>query len=148
VALLTDVPKRFEKLKSVWVGTDEAQAVKHSVLSVRVGRSSVVLKLKDIDSRSAADERRGRLVFVAEKDAIVPRKGSYFIHDVVGMKVLTEEGEEVGTVQEVMQLPANDVWVVVEEGKEVLIPAIKEVIKSVDLERRTVMIRPLEGLLE
>lgn len=148
VALLTDVPERFAKLKSVWVGTDEAQAVKHSVISVRVGHSAVVLKLKDIDSRSAADERRGHLIFVAHKDAIVPKKGSYFIHDVVGMKVLTEAGEEVGTVREVMQLPANDVWVVVAGNKEVLIPAIKEIIKSVDLERRTVRIRPLEGLLE
>jgi len=148
VALLTDVPERFENLESVWVGTDETQTVEHSVASVRVGRSSVVLKLKNIDSRSAADEQRGRLVFVAEKEAIVPKKGSYFIHDVVGMKVLTEEGEEVGTVQEVMQMPANDVWVVVAGGKEVLIPATKEVIKSVDLEHRAVRIRPLEGLLE
>lgn len=148
VALLTDVPERFAKLKSVWVGADETQAVKHSVVSVRVGRSSAVLKLKDIDSRSDADGQRGRLVYVAEKDAIVPKKGSYFIHDVVGMKVLTEEGKELGTVQDVMQLPANDVWVVVADGKEVLIPATREIIRSVDLERRTVSIRPLEGLLE
>ncbi len=148
VALLTDVPERFEKLKAVWVGADEAQAEKHSVPAVRLGRSAVVLKLKDIESRSAADEQRGRLVFVPEKDAIVPKKGSYFIHDVVGMMVLTEAGEEVGTVQEIMKFPANDVWVVVAGTKEVLIPATKEIIKSVDLQRRTVRIRPLEGLLE
>ena len=148
VVMLTDTPERFGKLKSVWIGTDEAQAVKHAVLSVRMTHSAVVVKLKDIESRTAADERRGQFLFVPPKDAIVPRKGSYFIHDIVGMNVVTESGEKVGTVQEVMQLPAHDVWVVAAGEKEILIPAIKEVIRSVDMERRAVVIRPLEGLLE
>lgn len=148
VVMLTDTAERFGKLKSVWIGTDEARAVKHAVLSVRATHSAVVLKLKGIESRTSADERRGQLLFVPPKDAVVPRKGSYFIHDIVGMSVVTESGEEVGTVQEVMQLPAHDVWVVAAGEKEILIPAIKEVIRSVDVERRTVVIRPLEGLLE
>lgn len=148
VAVLSDTLERFEKLKSVWVGTDESQAAKHVVTAVRATHSAVVLKLKDIDTRTAADSMRGLLIFVAAKDSVVPKKGSYFIHDIVGMSVETESGEAIGTVQEVMQLPANDVWVVMREGKEFLIPAIKDVIRSVDVQRRRVVIRPLEGLLE
>jgi 16S rRNA processing protein RimM len=106
------------------------------------------MKLKEIESRGAADQRRGEFVFVEEKDKTVPKKGSYFIDDIIGMKVVTDEGDEIGTVTEVMKLPANDVWVVTGGKSEILIPAIKKVIRSVDLQRRTVVIRPLEGLLD
>ena len=64
------------------------------------------------------------------------------------MKVVTEAGDDIGTVLEVMKLPANDVWVVSRGKNEVLLPAIKEVIRTVDVLRRTVVIRPLEGLLD
>jgi 16S rRNA processing protein RimM len=148
VAALTDTLQRFEKLKTVWVGTGESQAAKHAVTAVRVTSSAVVVKLKGIDSRTAADALRGQLVFIAAKDVVAPKKGSYFIHDIVGMTVETESGEAIGTVQEVMQLPANDVWIVGGVGGEILIPAIKDVIRSVDVQRRRVIIRPLEGLLE
>jgi 16S rRNA processing protein RimM len=148
VAVLTDNPKRFEKLKSVWIGTDEAGAERYTVLSVRMSRSGVVLKTKEIQSRLAAEAQRGRFVFAAAKDAITLTRGSYFIHDIVGMNVLTEAGEQIGIVRDVMQLPANDVWVVAAGEKEILIPAMKEVIRSVDVQRRVIVIRPMEGLLE
>ena len=148
VAMLTDNPERFANLKTVWCGTDETTAVRFSILSMRIERSAVVLKLKAIDSRSLADEHRGEYLFVESKDTITPGKGSYFIHDIIGMKVVTEAGEEIGRVRDVMELPANDVWVVSSGTKEILIPAIKEVIRQVDLNGRTVVIRPLEGMLE
>jgi 16S rRNA processing protein RimM len=148
VAMLTDTPDRFEKMRSAWIGTDEAHAVKLAVLGVRQTRTVAVLKLEGIDSRTAADEKRGQLLFVAAKDAVVPKKGSYFIHEIIGMSVETESGEVIGTVLEVMKYPANDVWVVSKGQKEYLIPAIKDVIRRVDVQRRVVVIHPLEGLLE
>jgi 16S rRNA processing protein RimM len=148
VSMLTDNPERFDKLKSVWIGADEEHAVKYTVLGVRHTRSAAVLKLEGVESRTEADERRGKLLFVAAKDAFVPKKGTYFIHDIVGMSVETESGEVIGTVQEVMQLPANDVWVVTKGEREYLIPAIKDVIRAVDVQRRVVMIHPLEGMLD
>jgi len=148
VSMLTDSPERFAKLKAVWCGADETSAVRFSILSMRIEQSAVVLKLKEIDSRSLADEHRGEYLFVETKDVVAPANGSYFIHDIIGMNVVTEAGEEVGSVRDVMELPANDVWVVVAGTKEFLIPAIKEVIRQVDLNRRTVVIRPLEGMLE
>ena len=146
--MLTDSPERFAKLKKIWCGKDETTVVRFSILSVRIEQSAVVLKFKEIDSRSLADEHRGEYLFVETKETVAPGKGSYFIHDIVGMKVVTESGEEVGSVQDVMELPANDVWVVASATREFLIPAIKEVIRLVDLKGRTVVIRPLEGMLE
>jgi 16S rRNA processing protein RimM len=148
IALYTDSSDRFRTLKSVWIGADEASAVRRGMQFVRVSPSAVVLQLEGIHGRTEADELRGRLVFVSDKEEIKPKKGSYFIHEVIGMKVEDEAGNTIGTVHDVMKLPANDVWVVKSGKKEYLIPAIKEIIRSVDVGRRTVVIRPMEGLLD
>jgi len=145
--MLTDSPDRFGKLKSVWIGTNESTATRHTVRSVRISKTAV-LELEEIRSRAEADERRGQFVFVRDKDGVAPGKGAYFIHDIVGMSVVTEAGDPVGTVQEVLSMPANDVWVVVAGTKEHLIPAIKEVIRSVNVGKRMIVIRPMEGLLD
>lgn len=148
VVPFTDDPQRFNGLQSVWLGTSEAPLEHLNVVSVRVERSSVALRLEGVDSRTAADAKRGKIVYVAEEEAVTPPKGSYFIHDIIGMDVRTESGEVVGAVKEVLQLPANDVWVVMKGEKEILIPAIKQVIKSVDLKRRAIVIHAIEGLLD
>ena len=148
VALLTDSADRFRRLKSVWIGSGEETASEFSVQSVRETAGGIVLQLGGIETRSQADERRGQLVFVADKEAVRPKKGSYFIHEIVGMKVVDEAGTLLGMVTEVMQLPANDVWVVKSGDKEVLIHAIREVIRSVNLGQKLVIIRPMEGMLD
>lgn len=148
VTLLTDSPDRFRRLKAVWIGSEESTATRYKIQSVRVSRAAVVMQVEKVQTRTAADALRGQFVFVADKDEVKPRQGSYFIHEIVGMAVVDEAGMSIGTVQEVMQLPANDVWVVTSGEKEFLIPAIKEVIRSVDVGRRTVVIRPMEGMLD
>ncbi|MBI3787544.1 MAG: 16S rRNA processing protein RimM, partial [Ignavibacteriales bacterium] len=148
VQLLTDQPRRFSKLKSVWIGEREESAEKLTIESSRIQGFTVVLKFDEIDSRTAADILQGRYVFISAKDVIVPPKGSFFIDDVIGMTVVSEEGEPVGTVKDILQTPANDVWVVQNGTKEVLLPAVKEVIKTVDLKRKEVVIHVMEGLLD
>ncbi len=148
VQLLTDQPRRFSKLKSVWIGEREESAEKLTIESSRIQGFTVVLKFHEIDSRTAADILQGRYVFISAKDVIVPPKGSFFIDDVIGMTVVSEEGEPVGTVKDILQTPANDVWVVQNGTKEVLLPAVKEVIKTVDLKRKEVVIHVMEGLLD
>lgn len=148
VTLLTDSPDRFRTLKAVWIGTEEATATRYKIHSVRVSPAAVVMQVETVQTRTAADALRGQFLFVAEKDEVKPKKGSYFIHEIVGMAVVDEAGMTIGTVQEVMQMPAHDVWVVTSGEKEFLIPATKEVIRSVDVGRRTVVIRPMEGMLD
>lgn len=148
VTLLTDSPDRFRTLKSVWIGGEESTATQFRIQSVRVSRAAVVMEVEKVRTRTAADALRGQFVFIADKDEVKPKKGSYFIHEIVGMMVVDEAGVTIGTVQEVMQLPANDVWVVTSGEKEFLIPAVKEVIRSVDVGRKKVVIRPMEGMLD
>lgn len=148
VALLTDSADRFRRLKSVWIGSGEEAASEYRLESVRVTASAIVLQLGGIHTRTEADEKRGQYVFVADKEKIRPKKGSYFIHEIIGMNVVDEAGTQIGIVTEVMQLPAHDVWVVHSGEKEVLIPAIKEVVRSVNLGRKTITIRPMEGMLD
>jgi len=84
-----------------------------------------------------------------EKDDLIKLpEGRYFIFDIIGLKVITTEDKEVGKVKEVISLPANDVYVVQGDQKEYDIPAIKEIVKQIDLERKVMIIEPKEGLLE
>jgi 16S rRNA processing protein RimM len=148
VTLLTDSPARFQTLKAVWLGRDEATATQYKIHSIRVSPAAVCMQVERVHNRSEADALRGQFVFVADKDGVKPRRGSYFIHEIVGMTVVDETGATIGTVQDVMQLPANDVWVVASGEKEILIPAVKAVVRSVDVGRRTIVIRPMEGMLD
>ncbi|MBI2619386.1 MAG: 16S rRNA processing protein RimM [Ignavibacteriales bacterium] len=141
-------PDRFLNLSSVWIGEEESTARPRALQSVRSHGSDAVLKIDGVDSRSESDSLRGQFVFVNEDLAVPPRRGSYFVHDIIGMQVVTEEGEVVGPVIEVLTLPAGDAWSVQYQGKEVLVPAIKEFVRSVDLHERTIVIRAIEGLLE
>jgi 16S rRNA processing protein RimM len=146
--LLTDHPERLQQLTHVWVGPEENRARQLAVERVRLHRHQAVLKLKSIESRDAADSLKEQFVFIHEQQALPLANGSYFIHEIVGMQVTTDEGRNLGTVEEVWQMPANDVWVVRRNGEEILLPAIRDVIRSVDRQQRAIVIHALEGLLD
>jgi 16S rRNA processing protein RimM len=148
VTLLTDDADRFTNLRRVWGGNSPASVQLLNLRRSRSGRADVVLLFEEIDSRTAADAWRGKYLFVPSSDALKPKRGSYRIDDIVGLQVVSVEGETLGVVKEVMQLPANDVWVVLHDGKEILLPAIKQVVQRVDLEAGRVVINPMEGLFE
>lgn len=148
VEVLTDHPGRFGELKDVWVGIDATTARRETVETVRVQRNAPVVKLSGVDSRDGADGLRGFFLFV-DAAALPPLpEGSFYIHDIVGMSVATEEGMHVGTVKDVQHLPGGDVWCVETSGREVMIPAVREFIRAVDPQKRTIVIRTIEGLLE
>jgi 16S rRNA processing protein RimM len=148
VVPLTDDPHRFSSLTKVWIGRDEATSESCTINSVRITGGKIFLKLNELGSRTDAESKRNDLIFIPEEDASGPPQGSYYIHEIVGMEVSTDRGEVLGKVREVLQLPANDVWVVLRGKKEILIPATKEIIAAVDVERRTIVIHPIEGLFD
>ncbi|MDL1892355.1 16S rRNA processing protein RimM, partial [Sphingobacteriales bacterium CHB3] len=75
-------------------------------------------------------------------------KGSYFIHNIIGLRVIGENDEAIGVVKDVLKYPANDVYVVERYGNEVLLPAVKEFIKKIDMESGTMTVRLIEGMLD
>lgn len=147
VVPLTDEPSRFRKLRKVTVSKEE-NTDEFLVESAREFKGKVLLKLKKVESPEEAKKLVGGFVEI-EKDQLVELpEGRYFIFDIIGLQVVTTKGERVGKVKEVISLSANDVYLVEGDKKQYDIPAIKEVVKRIDLEKKEMIIEPIEGLLD
>jgi 16S rRNA processing protein RimM len=119
-----------------------------TVLRARPDRAAWILELDGIRSRTQAEALRGSLI-EAPDESLEREEGAYFLHELVGLAVRTAGGQEVGRIVEVLQPGANDVYVVqAEGGREVLVPAIGEVVASIDLEAGVMVITPLAGMLD
>jgi len=140
-------PKRFKKLKKIYIQKEKFTS--YSIESVRISNKFVFLKLLGINNREDTEILRGCDILIDESDLIDLSPGEYFIHDLIGCQVVSEDGLELGELIDVSQFSSNDVYVVKDEaGKEILIPATKEVIKQVDLDQKKILIHLLEGLLD
>lgn len=149
----TDDPDRLADLRTVYVGPTAESARPHEVQAIRYQPTSrgliVVLKLAGIDSREAADEIRKIGIFALEDDLPPLGEDEYFLHDLVGLRVYTDQGVEIGEVGEVMEFPAHEVLVVDRrDGGSAMIPAVPEFIETIDLDAGRIVIRPIEGLIE
>ncbi len=145
---LTNDKQRFAGLQSVWVGHDAARVEQWDILAVRIDTKQVVVSLNGIETPHEAKEVRNKYLFVPKEQTIKLRTGSYFMDDVIGCEVVTEEQMNVGRVADLLSLPANDIWVVRNGTKEFLIPAVKAIIRKVDVKMKRITIHALEGLLE
>ncbi len=148
-----DDPARLEVLSTLYLGTDADRAQPHEVEAVRPQHTKrgtlALVKLRGIDTREAAEALRRRLVFAPEADLPPLETGEAFIHDLVGLDVVTTDGAPVGTVEDVWSGPAHAVYVVARDAKEpAMIPAVEEFVAEVDLEANRLVIRPIEGLLD
>jgi 16S rRNA processing protein RimM len=150
---MTDDPERFRLLRNVRIsrGPGETNRESHGAVRIErvaIGQRGVRLKLEGVDDRSRAEDLVGRNVLVDEEQRVRLPKGRYFIHDIIGLAVVDEQGRHIGVVKDIMRLPANDVYVVDRHGRELLLPAVKEFIKQVDLDSRSVCVSLIEGMLE
>ena len=140
-------PGRFNTLKKIYIQKETLQAF--SVESVRVSNRFVFLKLGGVDTRNDAEMLRGAEILIPEKDLLDLGDNEYFVHDLIGCQVFDEQNNKVGELVEIMQNPSNDVYVLATPtGRELLIPAIKDVVCNIDLKRKTITIRLVEGLLD
>jgi 16S rRNA processing protein RimM len=127
---LTDFPERFYKLKSVLL--DDGK--KLNVSDARAYNQQILLKFQGLDDRTAVDPLKGKLIQVTKKDLVKLPEGHYFIFDIVGLKVYDEAGVFLGAVTDVLSTGSNDVYITEQEGhKPLLIPAIKDVVKTIDV---------------
>ncbi len=146
VGVMTDFPDRFARLQQVYVG-DPPELVR--IEKCRPHGAYIVLKLAGYDDRTAADTLRGHFLQVPTAEAMPLGEDEYYVYQIVGLMVVTTGGEYLGRVCEVLFTGANEVYVVKDEtGREVLIPAIADVIREVDLEGGRLVIEPIAGLLE
>ena len=147
VRLETDFPDRFSKLKTVALRWNTGVCRIVTVEKARIHKTQVLLKLVDFDSIDDAETLRNTLVQIHPDDAIVLPENEYYIHELIGCEVFTEGGRKLGAVTDVMRGVANDVYVIGKGKEEILIPAIKDVIREVRLDLRTILISPTPGLL-
>lgn len=142
----TDDPKRFCKLKQV-ILDDGKSKIDLEVESVKFFKNLVIVKFKGLDDINEVEKYRKATLWVTRDQAVPLKKDEYFIADLIGLSVVTEDGEELGNITDVIQTGANDVYVVAKEGEEeLLIPAIKECVKNVDLENQVMTIFLMPGL--
>lgn len=145
VILHTDVPERFTWLKEVYVGQNPSRLV--AVEGARLHQNMVLLKLAGYDDREAAEMLRGAWLQVPEAEAIPLNEGEYFLYQIEGLTVVTDTGELLGTLLEVIETGANNVFRVVGPRGEVLLPDTREVILDIDFDNGRVTIHLLPGLL-
>jgi 16S rRNA processing protein RimM len=144
---LTPRLERFKSLNKVYLKKETIQTC--SVEAVRLSNGFVYLKLKEIQSRTAAELLRGAEILVEQQELLELEPDEYFVHDLIGCRAVDEQGINLGKIVDVIQLSSNDVYVVQSDtGREILIPAIKDVVKQVIPESKLVVIHLLEGLLD
>lgn len=143
----TDFPERFHELRTVWVvrgGEAEACAVE----SVRPAGGAFLVKLAGVAGRAEADRLRGAALCVPRGEARALPEGTFYVADLIGSEVRTEDGELLGRVAEVLRGAAHDVYVVRGPRGEVLLPAVREVVREVSVREGRVVVRLLPGLGE
>ncbi len=146
-ALMTDFPERFLGLSSVVVEAKEGRKTLH-VKRVRHASHFVYLMFEESSSREDADLLRGLRVQVLESERAPLPKDHYYQYELEGVSVFLEEGTHLGTLTSVLETGGNDVYLVKKEDREYLIPALKSVVKKIDLVKREMVICPMDGLLD
>jgi 16S rRNA processing protein RimM len=147
----TDDPARFEELPVVFLGAQPHRVTRHAVASVRYQQTkrgtTVILGVEGIEDRDDAEAVSKFKVFVTE-EALELGEDELFAHDLVGWEVVTEEGTVLGTVANLMEMPAQDLFVVrTSDDEEKMVPAVEDFILALDEEEERVVVRPIEGLM-
>ena len=138
---------RFDDLEKVYLRRNK-EIKELQVEEVKYHKNMVLVKFKGIDKVEDAELLRNFYLEVDRENAIELEEGEYFIADLLGMNVLTEENEKLGKLEDVFNAGSSDIYVVkTEEGKQILLPAISEVVKEINLKENKIIVHLLEGLI-
>lgn len=142
----TDDPARFKKLKKVLLDTGK-ERIELEIQSVKFFKQFVIVKFRGIDNINDIEKYKGKSLMVPREDAVQLEEDEYYIADLIGMEVYTDGGR-FGTLKDVMETGANEVYIIdSDEHGEVLVPAIQDCILDVDVEKQTMKIRLMDGLI-
>ncbi len=143
----TDDISQFEELKSILVDK-KGNLQEMQIEKVKYSKNQVLLKLKGIETVEEAEKYRNCYLKLPRERAKKLPEGTYFIADLIGLEVYTDEGNLLGTVNDIYNSGASDIYVIKDDlGKQILLPATKEVIKQIDLEQEKIIVHLLKGLI-
>jgi 16S rRNA processing protein RimM len=148
--ILTAYPEHLSELENVYLGRDpmKANAVSYSVEHIRMHQAYGLLKLKGIDDRDQADRLRTLYVMANLEDAIPLEDDEIYLYELIGMTVKTDDGKTLGTISEVMETGANEVYIIDSpQYGEILIPVTDETLLKIDSDTDIVTVKLPEGLL-
>lgn len=138
----TDDILRFDKLKNVYIKNEQ-----YAIEGVKYQKNVVLLKFKGIDSIEQAELLRNLYLEIDREDGIL-EEGAYYIVDLIGLEVITDNGELLGHLEDIYNTGSNDIYVVKDDmGKQILLPAIKDVVKKINLEDKVIIVHLLKGLM-
>ena len=144
----TDDPRRFKACKEVFIEDKNGDLKTYKVESARMSTDKVLLKVEGIDTPEEAVKYRQRGVFVDREHAVKLSEDEYFIADLIGIGIKNEDGEDIGTLKDVIQTGANDVYQIdLKDGRELLLPAIKDCVLEVNVRENYIVVHILDGLL-
>jgi 16S rRNA processing protein RimM len=137
----THFPDHIQDLTSIFL---DGEPLPVRLRHVRISRGLAILSLQDITTREAADELKGKVVRIDREQASPLEEGEYYHFELIGLDVFTEDGSRIGSLAEIIETGANDVYVVRDdEGKDTLFPALNDVVPEIDIEHRKMTVRPL-----
>ncbi len=143
----TGEPERFRTLKKVYLDTGR-ERIRLEIAGVKFFKQFAILKFRGIDNINEIEKYRGCSLWVEREDAVPLEEDEYYIGDLIGMEVFTEDGNKFGVLKDVMETGANDVYIVdTPEHGEILVPAIHDCILDVDIEEKKMKIHLLPGLI-
>ncbi len=147
VRLETDFPERFDGLRQVYL-LQAGRVTTMQITGRRPHHGGMLVTLEGIDTLDAAARLRGAAIAVSRDEVVPLGPGRYYLFEIVGLRVRTDGGQSLGVVAEVMQGPANDVYVVRGDGGEILIPALRDVVRRIDLAAGEMVVVVPSGLVE
>lgn len=141
----TDTPDLLAEFDRLFIGRNKDEVI---ITRSRVFKNTVIAKIEGIDTPEAAEKLRNKILYM-HRDDLELDEDTYFIQDLIGVEVRDADTDEVyGTIADVMQTGANDVYVIKGEKREYLVPAIADVVVSTDIDSNIMTIRPLDGLFD
>lgn len=144
VVVLTEFPERFDVGEKLTLKRPSGECKEHKVLAQRLYKDGLALKLSDVETRNDADDLRGSEFVIDASELRDLPGGGYYLFDIIGLRVITDDGRECGEVMEILQGGANDVYVT---STGLCIPALKSVVAKIDIEDGVMTIHPMPGLL-
>ena len=140
----TDIPQRFEEIDSLMIESKPSR-----ICGVRYMKNMVILRLEGVDDRNGAEALRGKNLYIDRKDMWEMPEDTYLVKDLLGISVIDGNGTPIGTLVDVIQNSAQDLYEIRrEDGKTFLLPAVMEFIQKVDLNKRIMVVKLIEGLVE
>lgn len=143
IHILTEFPERFQRGAAVFIN-NIVNYIEYSQLGNEYG----IIKINDVNSYTDAELLRGKNIEIPESERKPLIKGRYYQYDILGLEVWLTGGTFLGKVTQILKTGSNDVYVISNDKREILIPAVKDVIRDIDMVSKRIVIEQIEGLIE